>query len=937
MRTGSLVVLVVVLAFASGCSSCGGKKAKGAGAASGALKAFGKPADLGTGEDAYMAQALDLEGKYLLYSIRRDPKEGWGFNHGMELYNFNLELNIKLPLGKLGRSDTYGFVYLAGKEMVAVAKTVDTNDDGDVDERDGNALYVMAPDGLDDEPVSPVKKHVTGYWGDPRGELVIFATADHWEGKVVPPPKEGEKEKEPDWSGIAYTWNFETKETREIGRCLEFYGVSPDGEQFACLPPEGVGKEIEAVLISRDLAQKKKVKLPTTRDAQVVPLGGGRLAYTKVEQSTTGTRNTLWVKDAGGGDVRVTSQSVDTRILKTLADGGVVFLSRSQYSVDDKTMLRALSGDGSKVKDLLTIKGDVELQIPVMTGNGRLFCHAQFPEETFEAIPKGVLMMAKAGEKARSQPAKAVAEERIAGLGETIVENLGKALKDGSAVQKQSMTVDVPMKRATLPLKIKGETNDDTLMEAALSVREPVTGVLAKEGYDAVLPVEGYDAIAVFKWHEEFQRHLSYLVAYSNWLPVREEYDIVVEDLEFLKLPGCRDPRLVQLHCTGWVVAVSTLPASELEFVCRADPLDPSMKLREGKGTVEGVAPGSEAVLFDVIADKVDPRRSHRSIFDLYMFAGGSRVPYYDASWAEATKAWIEVLRQIPGNVLPTKKLYPFATGNETQLPLALWFPSTVVRQEQHLDVHLFIDEEGTPAMEAKEEWDALATTAMESFAPFLEEYDPERLDKVRVSLYKGQLLMTEMWHKTAEELAIEGCDTGDGDACYQLGLIMQEKGKKMAAEYAFYDACDMGSVEACDILSGAGSGAADGTGAKAPEAEPAEEPGALKKKAFVPPEAAKGPAKLPGLKKSEIQATIRSHLPEVKYCFEKEGASKQMQVTVKILTDEKGKVTSVGVKHSNATKPIEACVVQAVSRITFPEPPDGQPIKLSYPFTFNP
>jgi TonB family protein len=157
-----------------------------------------------------------------------------------------------------------------------------------------------------------------------------------------------------------------------------------------------------------------------------------------------------------------------------------------------------------------------------------------------------------------------------------------------------------------------------------------------------------------------------------------------------------------------------------------------------------------------------------------------------------------------------------------------------------------------------------------------------------------------------------------------------------MAAEYAFYDACDMGSQEACDHLSGAGAGT-DTAPTKPKEEAPAEEPGP-KKKAALPPEALKAPPKLPGLKKSEIQEAIREHLPEVKYCFQKSPAeSGQMAVTVWIDVDVKGKVENVGIKYSNVDKTVEECVLQSVRRITFPVPPDGQPMKLSYPFTYVP
>jgi TonB family protein len=934
MNSKTVILLAAMLAAAPGCKP---KKAKWAGAAAGDLEAFGKPADLGIGEDVYAALALDMQGKYLLYALVRDPKEGWGFNHGLELYSYNMEINIKLPLGKLGRSDLFGFVMLGGKPMIAVARTMDTNDDGEVDEKDGNPLWVMAPDGLDEEPVSPVKEHTTGFWADPKGQLVVFSTARYWEGKQLPPPKEGEKPQEPDWSGPAYTWNFETKETSKIADCLRFYGISPDGEELACLPPDGVGEGgIEVLLASRDLSTRKKVKLPTDVDAEVVPLGGGRLAFTKVEASSTGDRRTLFIM-ADGKETRVTSASVETTILEPLADGGILFASRAQYTVDDGTVIRAIDGKGAKVLDLLRVTGETEIELPAITGDGKILAYAVFDESTFEATPKAVILKAVADGKAKSTPAAQIAEERIPGLGETIVDGLLKALGDSSPVRKDGITVSVPMKRAVLPLEVEGEASDDSLMKAALSVRDSVTPVLAREGYTAVLTLEGLeDAVAVFKWHEEFQKHLTYLVAYNSWVPVMDEYDLIVTDLAYDKLPGCADPRMVQLHCSGWIAAVGQVGDGNLEILCRATPLDPNMKIREGKEKISGVLPGAEAVPFDAMADKVDPRRSHRSHFRMLIFSNGSQVPYYDASWAEATKAWIATLRAIPATkALPTEKLEPFALGEENQLPLAKWFPSTVVSQEQHLDVHLFIDEDGTPEIEDKQAWDALATTAMDYFTPFLEEYDPANVDRIRISLYKGQLLMSEMWHKTAEEQAIEGCDMGEADACYQLGLIMKAKDKKIAAEMAFYDACDLGSEEACIEISGAGA-APEGGAKPAPATKPEEEQ-PLKKQAALPPETETEPVKAPSLKKSEIQEAIRANLKEVTYCFQKEPASSQMTVTVGILIDPKGVVESATIKNSNVAKSVEECVAQAVRRIKFPEPPDGQPIKISYPFTYVP
>lgn len=930
MRSSVVIALAAALISLGGCK---GKKAKFAPAPAGDLEAFSAPEDLGIGEDVYRAMATDLEGKHLLYANERDPKEGWGWGHGLQLNNYNTELKIKLPLGKLGRSTQFGFVYIEEEPMLAVVRTVDTNGDGDVDGEDANQLLVMAPDGLDEEPVSTAGEHVVTFSPDPQGELLYYATTDYWEGKKL---KKGQDPPEESLLKV-YSWNTRTKETRPLGECLQFYGVSPDGKQTAFLEPGGVDlskPSLTVKLVSRDGQQKSTVKLPTTGDQQVLPLGEDKVAFTRSVQSSTGIRRVLFVRTAEGEDVQVTSPTVDTQILGGLGDGGVLFLSRAQYSVDDKSMVRALSGDGKKVYDLLEVKGDRPLELPLVAGNGAFFAYAQFPEESFAATPEAKVLIARAEDRPRSHPASEVAEERIAGLGETIVNKLAEALGKDSAVKVDGMSASVPMKRVIMPLEIDGEVSDEALMDAVQSVRDTVAPVLAEEGYDGVFPADGHpDAVGVMKYHEEFGKHLSYLVAYGHWLPVREEYDLVVEDLVFKKMPGCADPRMVQLHAAGWLAAVEDIGASKLELLTRATPIDPNMKVREGKETIEAVKPGDAAVSFDVIADKVDPRRSHRSHFDMLIFADGKQVPYYDASWAEATRAWIEVLRGLPGEVLPTKKLEVYAMGDETVRPLAKWFPSTVVRQEQHLDVHLFLDDT-SPSIDEKETWDALADKLMEHFTPFLEQYDPENVMKLRVSLYKGPSQITEAWHMTPEEKHTFGCENGDGESCYQLALIYQEQEKKMSAEMTFYEACDLGHELACEVVTG-GAAPEAGTGdsrKKKDEPAPEEKP---KKKSSLPPALA-GPAQeAPSLKKSEIQAAIKGHIAKIQSCFAKVEVDSG-NISVRITIDGKGKVTAATVKHSNVgSQAVEKCVLLQVKMIPFPPTPDGEDFTFSYPFTY--
>ncbi len=933
MRNWLVCVLAVSLAS---CPGCKGKKAKYAGVSSGALDAFSAPEQLGIGEDVYVSKAMDLEGKYLLYAIERDPKEGWGFLHGKQLMSYNMELKIKLPLGPLGRSVLYGFVYVDEKPMLAVIKTVDTNGDGDVDEEDANQLVVMAPDGLDEEPVSMAGHHVVGFWPDPRGGRLYFATTDYWEGKKVEPGKEPKG----DPVLVVHGVDLASKEISELGECRAFLGVSPDGLQTACVRPKGVdpsGSSVTVEIATHDgKTAATSATLPTTIDQRILPMGKGMLAYTRFEATSTGARRVLYLHPAQGNDVQVTSGSVDSEIVSSLGDGGVLFSSRALYTVDDQTAFFALSGDGKKVHELARVKGAQKLEMPGISGDGRYLAWFEFPEESFDASPKARVMMSKASGKAKTLTVAEMAGQDIAGLGETMVEKLRAALGQGTPVKLEEITVSVPGKRAVLPMKASAEVTDAALMQAMTSVRDKVGPVVAIQGYDAVFPMEGHpDAVGVMKWHEEFKRHLGYMVAYGHWVPLMEEYDLIVEDLMFRKLPGCADPRMVQLHATGWVVAMRDIGAKKLELVCRATPLDPNMKVREGEQAFDAVAPGGDALSFDIVADKVDPRYSHRSRFDLLVFADGEQVPFYDASWTEATKAWIEVLRALPGHALTTGKIVPYAMGDESIHALAKWFPSTVVRQDQHLDVHLSFGD-GAPADDKKEEWDALADKLMVHFTPYLEQYDPENVLRLRVTLYHGPLEMTSAWHMTPEERFTLGCENGDAESCYQLALIYQAQGKKTIAEMAIFEACDMGSEAACEAMN---AGAPVEGGAAAPDAKKATEgvpePGELEKKSALPPELA-GPAPLaPTLSKSEIQAAIKVNITKIQSCFEKATVD-HGNVSVRITIDGKGKVTDAGIKTSSAgSDEVSSCVLVQVKMIAFPATPDGNPFTFTYPFTF--
>jgi TonB family protein len=91
---------------------------------------------------------------------------------------------------------------------------------------------------------------------------------------------------------------------------------------------------------------------------------------------------------------------------------------------------------------------------------------------------------------------------------------------------------------------------------------------------------------------------------------------------------------------------------------------------------------------------------------------------------------------------------------------------------------------------------------------------------------------------------------------------------------------------------------------------------------------------------KKEIQAVIASHMKEVKYCYEKEAAVREMasgQITVKLVIDAKGSVQSAAVSSATLKdKPVTDCVLKAAARWKFPKPEGEGGVTVNYPFTFT-
>jgi TonB family protein len=873
------------------------------------LKGAADSSEVPLSVDDYARVFLEPEGKSVLYIVARETKEGWGLGHGNELISYNLEKNLKLPLGKLGRSTMVTVLQLGRELKNAVVKTVDTDGNGDIDDRDCNQLYLTATFGLEDEPVSPLARDVVGVWQDPLFEWVVFAVSNDWPGR-----RKKKKEGEIDPTPVVMVWDPETKMSAELARCEAFYGFSPDGRQFGCLAadqdpgPEGMNV---AIYQRGSKTPFKTLEFPVTPEDQVFLLGADRYAYTKKERAETGDKSVLWYRDAAGKEKRITNPSVDTRILMPLGDGGVVFVSRSVDSVDDFILVRAMSPDGAEVKTIFRRKG-TDIDSISIAPNGKNMVYLKREGESLIAgeVGKARVLLAELSAEAEASTAKKVAEEYVASLGASILKGLRAKTAYFSFVESDGISVDIRKKIVYIPIKpdaLKGEKPpDDLLLALAMEMKKAVVPVLMEQKYDGIVFSKALgDAHVVYAWEDIYGAYFTYLEAYGERVPVRGEYNLVIEDLAFRKMPGCKDPRLVQLHCTGWLAAEEALKAGAVKVLCRAEPLNPIQILREEIMDVEMQEPGGAALPFDVVVDKVDPRRSHRYSYTLQVLLNGKPAPFYDANWAAASRAWIELMRGL-GDVLPGP-LLPYTGRNEYMQLLAKWRPDSVVAREPHLDVHLFLDSSAPlPQPDDEPAWDAVAQKVMERVMAHTALYDTGREKDVRITLYSGNEYVYELWHKSPEELLMEAMEDPNW---VPPEPEEPKKGKKKKKGE------EVGEEDIWNLLTGE-----------------------TDVESHVPPEKLGLPKAM--IDKGEVQKTVASHMGEVKYCYEKEAAKKDIgsgQITVRFVVSPAGKVMKAAVVSATLkSSEVQDCLLKAAQRWKFPKPSGEGSVTVNYPFTFS-
>lgn len=99
-------------------------------------------------------------------------------------------------------------------------------------------------------------------------------------------------------------------------------------------------------------------------------------------------------------------------------------------------------------------------------------------------------------------------------------------------------------------------------------------------------------------------------------------------------------------------------------------------------------------------------------------------------------------------------------------------------------------------------------------------------------------------------------------------------------------------------------------------------------------------PIILGALDKSVIDRVIKSHLNEIRYCYNKElnkNPKLYGKIVIKFVIDKNGKVSSAQTKTSTMKNAIvEQCIESRFMRFQFPQPKGGGIVIVSYPFIFK-
>jgi TonB family protein len=94
------------------------------------------------------------------------------------------------------------------------------------------------------------------------------------------------------------------------------------------------------------------------------------------------------------------------------------------------------------------------------------------------------------------------------------------------------------------------------------------------------------------------------------------------------------------------------------------------------------------------------------------------------------------------------------------------------------------------------------------------------------------------------------------------------------------------------------------------------------------------------GLDKEIVRRVVRSHVKEIKFCYERELQHEpglHGRVSVRFVVAPDGRVATVGITESTVGNPrVDRCVADAVQRWEFPQAREGGVTFVTYPFVLQ-
>jgi outer membrane biosynthesis protein TonB len=93
-------------------------------------------------------------------------------------------------------------------------------------------------------------------------------------------------------------------------------------------------------------------------------------------------------------------------------------------------------------------------------------------------------------------------------------------------------------------------------------------------------------------------------------------------------------------------------------------------------------------------------------------------------------------------------------------------------------------------------------------------------------------------------------------------------------------------------------------------------------------------------LSKAEVDEVIRRHLPQIRYCYQKEVQQNHLlygKVVTHFTISKSGSVSTAKVSRSTLSEAaVGDCIVRTMFRMNFPKPKGGGHVLVTYPFTFQ-